>query len=144
VWTLPAGTLPCTREDRGCGDPDGHCACACLNCQLTAARNLLHATGGRSVDQTGGLGITPLAMACRYGFIEMAALLIDYGAGVNTESIRGSVPLIEAAKGNHTDLVSMLLSREALVGRRNKHGMTAADWALRNGHRCGCVASVVL
>jgi ankyrin repeat protein len=87
------------------------------------------------VDACGGLGIAPLSMACRYGHIEMAAMLIDYGANVNFESVRGSVPLIEAARGNHFDLVTMLLSREALVGRKNKHHMTAADWALKSGHR---------
>ncbi len=89
------------------------------------------------MDACGGLGITALSMACRYGHIELAAMLIDYGANVNYESVRGSVPLIEAARGNHMDLVSMLLSREALVGRKNKHLMTAADWALKAGHKYG-------
>ena len=87
------------------------------------------------MDTVGGLGITALCVACRYGHIEMAAFLIDSGANVNFETQRGSTPLIEAAKGNYTDLVSMLLSREASVGRKNKHLLTAADWALRCGHR---------
>lgn len=61
--------------------------------------------------------------------------MIDFGADVNLETIRGATPLIEAAKGNFAQLANLLLQRGALIQYRSKHRMNAAEWALRYEHK---------
>jgi hypothetical protein len=54
---------------------------------------------------------------------------------VSFETTRGSTPLVEAAKHNHSHLVDMLIQRGAMIHQRTKHRLTAADWAIRSGYR---------
>lgn len=65
-----------------------------ISVQLNAARNILRLTGGRGVNRTGGSGFSPLTAACRYGHLEMAALLLDSGADIGMETRRQVVDVV--------------------------------------------------
>jgi ankyrin repeat protein len=56
-----------------------HYAVTYNNCE--ALKTLLR--GGVGVDERSRLGQTPLTIVCNYGFMESAAILVEYGADVN-------------------------------------------------------------
>jgi ankyrin repeat protein len=53
---------------------------------------------------------------------------------VNEESLQGRTPLHMAARGGHTEAVSLLLSRSADVNKMDEDGRTASHLAAFNGH----------
>ncbi|KAJ3147234.1 hypothetical protein HDU86_008070 [Geranomyces michiganensis] len=61
-------------------------------------------------------GSTPLAVACRSGNAQVAALLLSYGADVNASDAYGVSPLHWAATSGSAPLVSMILSRAISKG----------------------------
>ena len=63
-------------------------------------------------DPTGGL--TPLMPACRRGHAFTATLLLEHGATVNTRNNVENTALFEAIVGNHSEVVTVLLSRPEL------------------------------
>jgi hypothetical protein len=82
------------------------------------------------------LGQTPLMMACQFGRIEPARVLLDAGAKVNEQSGRRPLvkiglqelgeltPLLIAAPTGNAELVKLLLERGADVNARDMRGMT--------------------
>eukprot|EP00919_Chromeraceae_sp_WS-2016_P035372 GHVR01083798.1.p1 GENE.GHVR01083798.1~~GHVR01083798.1.p1 ORF type:complete len:108 (-),score=7.71 GHVR01083798.1:148-471(-) len=55
-------------------------------------------------------GTTPLIRASEGGHTDIARLLIDKGADVNSEDNNGT-PLICASKGGHTDIARLLIDK---------------------------------
>lgn len=76
---------------------------------------------------------TALTYAARDGFIDIARLLIDYGADVNWIDGEGVTPLILAAFKDHIELVQLLLNHGADTTVRDQWNRNALDYALRRG-----------
>ncbi|KAJ3153172.1 hypothetical protein HDU89_000801 [Geranomyces variabilis] len=62
-------------------------------------------------------GSTPLAVACRSGNAQVAALLLSYGADVTAPDAYGVSPLHWAATSGSAPLVSLILSRAVSKGQ---------------------------
>lgn len=78
---------------------------------------------------------TALTYAARDGFIEIARLLVEYGADVNWIDGEGVTPLILASFKNHVELVQLLLDHQADITVRDQWNRTALDYALRRGEK---------
>jgi len=89
-------------------------------------------------------GVTPIALASRYGHLELARVLISNGANVRAVDSSGNTVLHEASKYGQTHCVKFFMSlftseryRDSLgriVWIRNNEGYTAYDQALRAGY----------
>jgi ankyrin repeat protein len=85
----------------------------------------------------------PLAIAAEQGNQTMVRLLLDYGADPNAEVQGGqeirkerTVPLVNAAKNGHIEIVEMLLGTEGIrINEMVEGRKTAYYWAMVRGHR---------
>nr|WP_152718543.1 ankyrin repeat domain-containing protein [Microvirga tunisiensis] len=91
------------------------------------------ARSGADVNERGDLG-TPLHVAAAYGEAEMAALLIDLGAQIEAEDVKGFRPLHQAASNNHPGVVALLLRRGADPDPHDIEGRTPLLMAVRTGY----------
>jgi ankyrin repeat protein len=73
---------------------------------------------GADVDLQSSNGVTLLYLACDKNHIEIAKLLISYGANVNQglKEEYGRNPLLVAAIGKHSELTKMLVANGAKIG----------------------------
>ena len=76
----------------------------------------------------------PLHYACRWGFTELAELLLRYGASPNKTDVDEFTPLHEAIRSNSTELVRMLLAAGADPHIPDIAGYTSLWWAIEYGH----------
>lgn len=60
-------------------------------------------------------GYTPLHIAAKKNQMDIATMLLEYGAKPNAESKNGFTPLHLASQEGHTDIVSLLLEKDANV-----------------------------
>jgi len=72
---------------------------------------------------------TPLHMATRHGYLDMARLLVSHGADLEARDLRGNTPLHLAAKFNQHGMVEFLLTSGAKVNAYDQGGWTALYWA---------------
>jgi ankyrin repeat protein len=72
---------------------------------------------------------TPLHMATRHGYIDMARLLVEHGADLEARDLRGNTSLHLATKYNQPALVEFLLESGANVNAYDQGGWTALFWA---------------
>jgi ankyrin repeat protein len=85
---------------------------------------------------------TPFALACIFGSVEAARLLLERGSDIEGRDSRGATPLINALLNGQPGSVRLLLSRGADFERR-VHMDTHNDWdsiapvTLARGRRCG-------
>jgi ankyrin repeat protein len=79
--------------------------------------------------------ITPLAMASTYGPPEVVKTLIEAGADVNAQDVRGMTPLMLAFSTDRFNpaIVRMLLAHGADPSRKSTAGESALDWAHKMG-----------
>ncbi|KAJ4325934.1 hypothetical protein N0V84_003320 [Fusarium piperis] len=85
----------------------------------------------------------PLAIAAELGHKAVVRVLLNHGADPNAggqgdgEIRKGrTVPLVNAVKNRHLEIVQMLLGTEGIrVNERVEGHMTAYYWALRNNHK---------
>ncbi len=119
---------------------------------------------GASVDTSDGEGNTLLMLAARDGHEALVKLLIDYRAKLNarnaagdtalalaalrgqrkiveilvgagaSQTVPGWPPLVYAAFGGHSEIVTYLLENGADIDASSEGGMTALMAAARNGH----------
>jgi len=82
--------------------------------------------------QLGENGVTPLALASRFGHADIAAILLDRGADINFQKPGDNTALIEAAIAGRRDVIDLLVSRKADLNRVGEDGGTALALALLN------------
>lgn len=97
---------------------------------------LLLETKSININETTGLGMTPLFKACQRGHEEIVRLLLDAGANVNMGRIDGITPLIVACQRGHQCVVSMLLQHPNIDVQRLSYTnqSSALTKALQKGH----------
>jgi len=79
---------------------------------------------------------TPLRLACAKGREEIAAILIQAGANVNMANMHKATPLITAAINGHVKILEMLIAHPEIdISSKAVCGLTAFDFAQRNGHK---------
>lgn len=89
---------------------------------------------GADVQVKDAHGATPLLKAARYGYTEIAALLIEKGADVNAkDDAIGMTPLILAASRGHTDTTKLLIEKGADPNAKAKDGRTSLMGAAYSG-----------
>eukprot|EP00919_Chromeraceae_sp_WS-2016_P076936 GHVR01182052.1.p1 GENE.GHVR01182052.1~~GHVR01182052.1.p1 ORF type:complete len:116 (+),score=15.91 GHVR01182052.1:30-377(+) len=80
-------------------------------------------------------GKTPLTCALEeFGHTDIARLLIDKGADVNSRENDGYTPLIWASNRGHTDIARLLIDKGADVNSKDKDGTTPLISASEFGH----------
>ena len=82
-------------------------------------------------------GWTPLHLAAFFGWAELANVLIDRGAQVDSRSTNSmkNTPLHAAAAGGNVQLVDLLLKRGAKPNATQEGGWTALHAAAQSGNR---------
>ncbi|MHC9540759.1 MAG: ankyrin repeat domain-containing protein [Vulcanimicrobiota bacterium] len=71
---------------------------------------------------------TPLHIATRHGYTDMACLLVAHGADLEARDLRGNTPLHLAARYNQPALMQYLLTSGAKVNAYDQGGWTALYW----------------
>jgi uncharacterized protein len=79
-------------------------------------------------------GSLPLGVTARLGFIEAMKVLLAAGAAVDEPAEGAPTPLMEAAGAGQEKAVALLLEHGADPALRDRDGLSAADYAQRNGH----------
>ncbi|TET05902.1 hypothetical protein E3J79_03870 [Candidatus Dependentiae bacterium] len=85
-------------------------------------------------DDADVVGWSPLDVAVKHGFVDIAALLIERGAAVNAADQDGNTPLHVATYEGQEATAQLLLNRGANINAANKSGWTALHFASRYGH----------
>ncbi|KAK7908713.1 hypothetical protein PG985_016016 [Apiospora marii] len=87
---------------------------------------------GAKVD---GTGLSPMVTAADEGHLNIVKLLADNGASINSsDSARRRTPLIAAAERGLEAIVLFLLARGADLDAKCYAGLTAYQWAEKEGH----------
>ncbi|KAM4624012.1 protein TANC2 [Polymixia lowei] len=116
-----------------------------LSTALSSLRNLytpnikvsrLLMLGGANVNyRTEVLNNAPvLCVHSHLGYMDMVALLLEFGASVDSASESGLTPLGYAASGGHMAIVTALCRRKAKVDHLDKNGQCALVHAALRGH----------
>ncbi len=81
-------------------------------------------------------GFQALGLASFFGYVDVASLLLDYGAEVNSPSRNGQkvMPLHSAAAGRHLEIARLLLSHGADPNAVQSDDFTPLHAAADNGH----------
>uniref|UniRef100_A0A3Q1IJC4 Tetratricopeptide repeat, ankyrin repeat and coiled-coil containing 1a n=1 Tax=Anabas testudineus TaxID=64144 RepID=A0A3Q1IJC4_ANATE len=79
-------------------------------------------------------GETVLSAAAGRGRMEMCALLLELGAGLEIPNRRGMAPLLSATKHGHTRVAELLLKQGADINVGDKQCRTALMLAASEGH----------
>ena len=58
--------------------------------------------------------LSPLMLACKYGYSNLVELLINKGADINEKNILGETPLSLAQINKHDDLAMKILQKSQL------------------------------
>ncbi|XP_051938681.1 protein TANC1 [Hippocampus zosterae] len=121
------------------------CSADGLSAALASLRNLytpnvkvsrLLMLGGANVNyRTEVLNNAPvICVQCHLGHLEIASLLLEFGASVEVVSENGMNPLCYSAAAGHLSLVMMLCKRGAKVDHTDKSGQCALVHAALRGH----------
>ncbi|KAM6951756.1 protein TANC2 [Aplochiton taeniatus] len=116
-----------------------------LSTALSSLRNLytpnikvsrLLMLGGANVNyRTEVLNNAPvLCVHAHLGYMDMVALLLEFGASVDSPSESGLTPLGYAASGGHMAIVTALCRRRAKVDHLDRNGQCAMVHAALRGH----------
>ena len=85
------------------------------------------------LDQTNGMGSTPLTLACGFGQIRIITALLDRGAAIDKVNYSGRAPLFVSSMLNEVQTVELLLARGANIEKTNKKGFSPLHVACLNG-----------
>ena len=83
-------------------------------------------------------GYTPLHLAARYGYRNIAVTLLENRAGVGIKDCSGGTPLHVAACHNHWDIIIILLKYGADIGSRSFNGSTP----MHSAAACGAIEAI--
>ena len=72
--------------------------------------------------------------AAEHGHYEIAVMLADHGAALNTQDLNGESPLMMAASWGYSEIVQALVCRGAVRDLSNKQGWMASMFAKDFGH----------
>ncbi|KAL0631774.1 hypothetical protein Q9L58_009364 [Maublancomyces gigas] len=89
---------------------------------------------GASIEESDGVGRTPLYIASRDGHTEIVQALLASGAQTEVPRDSGATPLYAAAENGHTETVQALLASGAHTEAARVSGSTALYVAAQNGH----------
>ena len=92
---------------------------------------------GSSVNEICYNGMTPLNAACYYSDIDLAKVLINLGASVNTKNKKGNT-LLHTVVNNFTDfnIINLLIDNQANFTFKNKKGITPFDLISEKAINC--------
>lgn len=123
----------CVSGVAAAGDENAQLQWAAYRGDAVAAAALLRA--GASPAATTDTGMTPLALACQAGNVELVRLLLDAGADANQTLNNGETALMMAARTGSAPILNLLLARGAQLEAREKlRGTTALMWAAANSN----------
>ncbi|KAI8910163.1 ankyrin repeat protein, partial [Gorgonomyces haynaldii] len=78
-------------------------------------------------------GASPLSTACQNGHMQIASLLIEFGAVIKASDSYGCTPLHWAANSGHPKLVQMLMNKGKLtqqdLSKKDNFGSTPLHFA---------------
>jgi len=106
----------------------------CSSGDLNMLRLLLKAPEKDLNAQDPDNGNTPLYVASRYGFVDLAEALLDHGACANIENNNGDTPLHGACKYGYTPTARALLDHGADINASNRDDQTSLHVACVQGH----------
>lgn len=91
---------------------------------------------GAEVDERGQSGKTSLGIACGMGHVEVAKLLVEYGADLEARDRGRCTPLLHASqcrdRERSLDMVRFLLEAGADLSAADDNGDTAISYAYRS------------
>lgn len=90
--------------------------------------------GGIHVDAMNAKGETALHIACRRNDMDMAKILLERDANVNSKSDDYNSPLHELTENDNQELAELLIKHGANVNIRDKIGWTPLHEACKKGH----------
>jgi hypothetical protein len=90
-------------------------------CGFSGLAKHLIITRALDVNAKVGFDWTPLFAASRNGHVDVAQVLLDYGADVNAQDIHDQSPLYWASYGRHAKVVQLLLERGTNVNAQDNY-----------------------
>ncbi|KAK2708547.1 hypothetical protein QYM36_014226, partial [Artemia franciscana] len=98
--------------------------------RYNTVKQLLDSEKGQSIiNESDGLGLTPLHIAASAGHVKLVQLFLNRGALLHRDHL-GRTPLHVAALAGHTDVIGFLLSIHShLLDQQDKEGNTALHHA---------------
>lgn len=78
-----------------------------------------------SVNEKDRSGDTPLHLACGYGSLEIAAILLEHGADTEATNDSGFKPIHEAAQGGHLPILQLLVEAGVDIDSQTSDGSTS-------------------
>jgi ankyrin repeat protein len=99
-----------------------------------AARLLVERRADVTLPSGNSARVTPLHSAAAAGHFEIAKLLLEKGAPVDTRQQGGFTPLMSAALRGDVELAELLIEHGADLALRDDTGRSAADHAAAAGH----------
>ena len=94
---------------------------------------------GANINIQGSDGWSALMLACQSGYTEIAKLLVESGADVNTQNkVSGMSALMIASRDGNAKTVKLLLDHEADINLKDNDGWTALMLADKNQHTKIC------
>ena len=76
-------------------------------------------------------GSTPLLFACQNGHIDVAKILLQYGANIRAASYNGATALHYATQSGNINVIEMVLKEGLNVNATNYQGMTSLHMAVK-------------
>ena len=86
------------------------------------------------IDRVGYQGFTPFFVACIFGYLEVAKVLLDAGANINKTDRQGNTALMVACKVGKFETVRFLIWQGAGIYQTNINGQNAVQIAAKNNH----------
>ena len=105
---------------------------------VSTVRRLLQKGSTSDLRATDAHRRTALHMACSFGRLDVASLLIDMGSDVEAVSLAGQTPLHEACIGGHYSIIRRLISEVSDLDAVDSNGLSAAHYCSLNGE-CACL-----